>query len=229
MHNIDAGTETKNYVENNLTYGNVIYIPAYSAIAAETTSVYTSAGNTYLPVASSTGVNYGQTVIDGTSGCIQPGTMVAYFGSGYIGLTLPTTCIMYTGNTVLVSYVTDGEGIIIDDNLNDQSDSIPYVGRVRVQNNVAFNNGGPGLQCSDSQGCDFAFNTAYSNQNSFQGDSAALGEISDLGSENSNFYNNISYADAGAPSGWDQSTSGTTWSTNLFYGGECGPLAPRNE
>jgi hypothetical protein len=226
MHNIDSGTGTKNYVENNFTYGNVNYIPAHSSNVAQTTSVYTSAGATYLPVASSSGANYTQTVIDATSGCIPPGTQVAYFGSGYIGLTQATTCTMNTGNIVSLSYVTDGEGIIIDDNLNDQSDSIPYVGRVLVQNNISFNNGGPGVQCSDSQGCDFAFNTAYSNQNSFQNDSASAGEISDYGSKNSNFYNNIAYANAGAPSGWDQSTSGTTWSTNLFYGGNAAHTLP---
>ncbi len=59
--------------------------------------------------------------------------------------------------------ITDGNGIIIDDNKNTQSNNIPYGGRTLVANNISYNNGGSGIHAYASAHVDIVFNTTYEN------------------------------------------------------------------
>jgi hypothetical protein len=57
--------------------------------------------------------------------------------------------------------ITDGNGIIIDDNLHAQDTNIPYGGRTYVANNIVYHNGGRGVHIFSSQHVDAVNNTAY--------------------------------------------------------------------
>ena len=72
---------------------------------------------------------------------------------------IPCSCVQY-------QYISDGNGIIIDDNKNTQSNKQPYRGRTLVSGNLSFNNGGAGIQIFSSQHVDVLNNTAYMNEQS---------------------------------------------------------------
>ncbi len=59
--------------------------------------------------------------------------------------------------------ITDGNGIIVDDNKNTQSGNQPYGGRTLVANNISYENGGSGIHAYDSAHVDIVYNTAYLN------------------------------------------------------------------
>jgi hypothetical protein len=59
--------------------------------------------------------------------------------------------------------ITDGEGIIVDDNSNDQTNGKQYGGTTLVENNLSYKNGSNGLQVYDSSKVDVLYNTAYGN------------------------------------------------------------------
>jgi hypothetical protein len=59
--------------------------------------------------------------------------------------------------------ITDGNGIIVDDNKNTQSSNVPYGGRTLVANNISYMNGGSGIHTYASAHVDIVFNTAYEN------------------------------------------------------------------
>lgn len=61
--------------------------------------------------------------------------------------------------------ISDGNGIIVDDNRNAQggASGVPYLGRTLVANNVVFGNGGAGIQTIESDRVDIFHNTAYHN------------------------------------------------------------------
>ena len=62
--------------------------------------------------------------------------------------------------------ITDGNGIIVDDNKNTQSNNLAYGGRTYVADNVVYLNGGSGIHAYDSQHVDIVGNTAYLNNQS---------------------------------------------------------------
>jgi hypothetical protein len=230
-HNIDAGTGYKIFVRQFIAYSNQNLIPNYNQIALTTTSAgLNSSGTTFLTVASSTGANYTQAAIHVTGGCIPPGDTVAFFGSGFIGLNLPTTCNINNGDTLQFGYITDGNGVIIDNNTNSQSDSIAYVGRTLVGPGITYYNGYCGVSfASGSNNVDVWQTTNFQNQQSVflgAGNTAAEGEICDKNTNGSTIYNNISSSISTVPSGWDQSTGTTTWSNNAFFGGNGSQTLP---
>jgi len=59
--------------------------------------------------------------------------------------------------------ITDGNGIIVDDNKNTQSNNVAYGGRTLVANNIAYLNGGSGIHTYASAHVDMVFNTTYEN------------------------------------------------------------------
>jgi hypothetical protein len=207
---------------------NINYIPDRAAIVFTTTSAGTNnAGTTYLTITNATAANYTEAVIDVSQGCIPPGTTVQYFGVGYVGLSQPVSCAIPNGSILQFGYITDGEGIIIDNNDNSQSDNIPYVGRTLIVNNVGFNNGSSCIEVAPgTNNVDVIFNTCFWNQTSFQNMSSANGELNDRGANGINVYNNIFDALTTTPSGWDQSAGTTVFSNNLFYGGNAAHPIP---
>ncbi|RKN38685.1 hypothetical protein D7223_30670 [Micromonospora endolithica] len=63
-------------------------------------------------------------------------------------------------------HITDGNGIIIDDNRNSQIKArkiAPYRGRTLVENNVSYRNGGGGVHVFSSDNVDVLHNTVYQN------------------------------------------------------------------
>ncbi len=62
--------------------------------------------------------------------------------------------------------VSDGNGIIIDDNMDTQASGTrtPYHGRTLVAYNISFGNGGSGIHAYSSQHIDILNNTAYDNE-----------------------------------------------------------------
>jgi hypothetical protein len=62
--------------------------------------------------------------------------------------------------------ITDGNGIIVDDNKNSQSNNVAYGGRTYVANNIVYRNGGSGIHTYSSQHVDIVNNTAWMNNHS---------------------------------------------------------------
>jgi parallel beta-helix repeat protein len=61
------------------------------------------------------------------------------------------------------SQITDGEGIVIDDNKNTETNNVPYEGRTLIANNVAYGNGSEGIAVYESQHVDVVNNTMFHN------------------------------------------------------------------
>jgi hypothetical protein len=110
-------------------------------------------------------------------------------------------------------YLSDGNGIIIDDNRNTQViGGIPYNGKTLVENNVSYNNGGSGIHAYNSNNVDIINNTAYNN-----GTVVAYPEIYGQDGTNVNIYNNIMYARTGGAC--NSNAAGTTYDFNIYYNG----------
>jgi len=87
--------------------------------------------------------------------------------------------------------ITDGNGIIIDDNKNTQTINVPYGGRTYVANNIVYENGGSGIHAYDSAHVDIVYNTAYLNN---QTPSINEGQIFGNTATDVNIINNILFA-----------------------------------
>jgi parallel beta-helix repeat protein len=96
---------------------------------------------------------------------------------------------------------TDGNGIIIDDSKNGQSDGRPpidgipqdfgpYTGKILVANNIVYDNWGRGIHVFESDNTNVINNTSFSNS---YGPTILQGEISVINSDNVRVYNNIMY------------------------------------
>ena len=92
---------------------------------------------------------------------------------------------------------SDGSGIIIDDARNTQHGSIygAYVGGTLIANNVAFNNGGRGIEVFESDNVLITNNTLYENNKDPNGGPWEPGEITLLNSGSIQVFNNILYSD----------------------------------
>ncbi len=91
--------------------------------------------------------------------------------------------------------ITEGHGIMIDAANSLGLDKQPYKGKILIANNIAYNNGGAGIQVFKSSNVDVVNNTTY--QNSQHPELKGSGEILISGaSENVNVVNNIMYAQA---------------------------------
>ncbi len=72
------------------------------------------------------------------------------------------------GNETKVVWITtkkmsDGNGIILDSNRNEEPAGQPYVGRILVANNIVSESGGAGIQVYATDNADILFNTVYRN------------------------------------------------------------------
>jgi hypothetical protein len=87
--------------------------------------------------------------------------------------------------------ITDGNGIIVDDNKNTQSNNVAYGGRTLVANNIAYLNGGSGIHTYASAHVDIVFNTTYENNRT---PNLNEGNIFANSGTDVNILNNILYA-----------------------------------
>lgn len=118
--------------------------------------------------------------------------------SGYHNLVVGN--ILYN-NTNLVgpsgtsaSGTTDGEGIIIDDNKNDQSGNAAYTGSTLIANNITYNNGSFGIFPFSDNNVDVIFNTCYQDcTNSANFGVLPMFDICWHASTTTNVFNNVIY------------------------------------
>jgi hypothetical protein len=111
--------------------------------------------------------------------------------------------------------ITDGNGIIIDDNKNTQSGGTPYAGRTYVADNIVYLNGGSGIHAFSSAHVDIINNTAYLNN---QSPSIDEGQVFADYSSDSYVLNNIGYAPPGKVFYSDWGNDGTVHvNYNLLY------------
>ncbi len=89
---------------------------------------------------------------------------------------------------------TDGEGIIIDVQDGTAGNVPAYTGRMLLENNVVFNNGGDGITLFKTNHVDVINNTAYLND---QTSSINRGQIFPNQGRNTTLLNNIMFAPAG--------------------------------
>jgi parallel beta-helix repeat protein len=96
---------------------------------------------------------------------------------------------------------TDGNGIIIDDSKNGQSDGRPpengipqdfgpYMGKTLVADNIVYDNFGRGIHVFESDNVYVINNTSFSNS---YGETILQGEISVMNSDTVRVYNNIAF------------------------------------
>ena len=117
--------------------------------------------------------------------------------------------------------ITDGEGIIVDSNK-----AVSYNGRIRIYNNITYNNGGPGIGVNRSQHVDIFNNTTYKNNISatepapFTAHTAG-GEITATQSNDIRVLNNINYGSSSVPMIYAGLTSVTSlvWDYNILFNG----------
>jgi hypothetical protein len=127
---------------------------------------------------------------------------------------------MIFANAEKIANPTDGNCIIIDDNLNTQQGNRsggPYTGRVLVANNLCVNNGGRGIHFFSSDHGDAVNNTVYHDvRTAFDG---SQGEMDAVGGHDINFLNNLSVA-ASPGNVFDSYALGSTvaLSHNFFNG-----------
>ena len=157
---IDVDQPSANVTPNHITIENMIIhdVPG-NGIAADYADYVTIQGN--LIYNTSNWSPYGDSAIS----IYEPHDVDTY--TGYKMQVLRNTTY---NNKELVpcacrnwQTISDGNGIIVDDNLDTQGAGIPYKGRTLVAYNVSFENGGSGLHAYSSQHVDFLNNTAYGN------------------------------------------------------------------
>jgi parallel beta-helix repeat protein len=129
---------------------------------------------------------------------------------------------------------TDGNGIIIDTTLGSASCATcgtPYAGGILVLSNVSYNNGGGGIHVFLSSDVTVANNTVYNNYRDQLNPAKMRGELSNGGSKNITWVNNIAIAVPGSgilsnnrpivtfplSSGFEDSG---TWTRNIAVGGK---------
>jgi hypothetical protein len=136
-------------------------------------------------------------------------------------------------------YHTDGNGIIVDTTLGSDTCvtcGTAYPGNTLILGNLTYNNGGGGVHIFLSKNVTAASNTSYNNMRDSYNPGTLRGELSNGGSQNITWLNNIAFSVQGsgvlalnAPVvNWAvnlyNSSNGNfpdtgTWSHNLFYGG----------
>ncbi|MFF4981252.1 right-handed parallel beta-helix repeat-containing protein [Streptomyces sp. NPDC001046] len=114
------------------------------------------------------------------------------------------------------SCYSDGNGIIVDQTLHRGGTGTPYKGRILVENNLAFDNGGSGIHSFSSANVDIVHNTAYMNS---RGREINYPNIGAWHSSNVRLLNNISVARPGKPTNFTFENTDVVYDYNIYYGG----------
>lgn len=110
--------------------------------------------------------------------------------------------------------LSDGNGIIIDDNKNTQVTGIAaYNAKTLVENNVSFNNGGSGMHAYSCANVDIRNNTSYNN-----GQIVNYAEIYASASNNCNVVNNIMFAKSNGFCNSNYNNTNVVYNYNLYRG-----------
>ncbi len=120
--------------------------------------------------------------------------------------------------------ISDGNGIIIDDNRHTQDGGVPYHGRTLVAYNVTFGNGGSGIHAFESQHVDILNNTAYGNDTIA---TPTQGQIFSNTGSDVNIVNNILESPAGiVTTSSTANTASVVEDYNLLWNASGTPLVP---
>lgn len=113
--------------------------------------------------------------------------------------------------------ISDGNGIIVDDGRNTQNygtnPGVPYRGRILVENNLIFDNGGRGVNIFYSDNVVVRNNTLYANART----PGICCDLSAYFSGNVGFYNNVVYARSDRAATAVFSVSNFVFSRNLYF------------
>ncbi len=124
----------------------------------------------------------------------------------------------------------NGNGILLDSNAEFPPGG--YLGRTLVQNNLAFNNGGCGIQMWGSHRLDVANNTVYHNGTTPE---MKWGQVGFDRCKDVRFINNIIVAqpdrplDTWLPTRADRNNANIVRQNNLYWGGAKSPVAGEND
>jgi hypothetical protein len=131
---------------------------------------------------------------------------------------------------------TDGNGIIYDDTQHTQNPpNVPYDPMALIMGNVAWENGGAGIQVGPtSANTDVFNNTAYNNYKDTVNDGTWRGEISSSIGRGNTFKNNIGYAVPGSGIlsnaspflGGNPVDATNSWENNIAFGATPKMVAP---
>lgn len=110
--------------------------------------------------------------------------------------------------------LSDGNGIIVDDNKNTQINKAPYNGKTKVENNIVYGNGGAGIQVFSSRNVDVVNNTSYCNSRNLD-----YGEIYANSSDFVNIVNNICVAAGNKPVNQNWNNTKLYYDYNVLYNG----------
>ena len=112
--------------------------------------------------------------------------------------------------------ITDGNGIILDDNRHTQNKSKegPYRGWTLIENNLVYGNGGRGIHAYLSDRIDVINNTVYMNQHSKD---IRNGELTAVCAERMSFLNNIVVTRPQARANCADRSTHTVFARNLFF------------
>ena len=119
--------------------------------------------------------------------------------------------------------ITDGEGIIVDDNHNDQNNGVAYTSSTLVANNYCYNNGGSGITVFNDSYVDIIFNTLTNNHTTAS--DTDTGELNLVDSTNCNVFNNIMTTSSSNIFINTSGASNNNFGNNLLYGGSSGAAA----
>jgi hypothetical protein len=117
-----------------------------------------------------------------------------------------------------IKAMSDGNGIIIDSNRNDDPKGEPYLGRMLIANNIVYESGGAGIQVFASDSVDVLHNTVVHNSLTpgFQYGQIWVHKASSVRVEN-----NIAVAGAGELINQAfKDTTSVEYDYNLYYGGK---------
>jgi len=122
-------------------------------------------------------------------------------------------------------YHTDGNGIILDDWNHTQGDNNVYTGGALVVGNIAYNNGGAGIELYEATNVIAANNSTYNNYTDVEITGANRGEIACGPCMSSQLINNATYAVVGSTAPLSDNTgyyinsqsSSTAFTTNIGY------------
>jgi hypothetical protein len=138
--------------------------------------------------------------------------------TGYKNFVRGNTCY---NSKALVKWISckclsDGNGIIIDDNRMTQDGSIgtAYVGRTLVENNLCFNNGGSGIHAYSSNHVDIINNTAFNN-----GTVVGYADIFQSDADDGMVINNIMYSRNGGKVNSNSNTKNVVFDYNIYFNG----------
>jgi parallel beta-helix repeat protein len=129
----------------------------------------------------------------------------------------------YSNSDASKRVITDGNGIIVDDSRHTQGSANlgAYKGRVLIENNVVYENGGRGIHVYSSDRVDIRHNTTF--KNSFQPETPE-GEITAIEAGDVQVFNNIASARSDRPSitryaKTSAEKASQVFENNLIFGG----------